>query len=203
MPSATDRHLTLDDIEDLRQYERHRDEFRDRIIALKRVRRVAVGPLVTFVFENRDTVRFQVQEMARVERMSTDEQIRGELDVYNGLIPGPGELSATLFVELTDEPALREWLPKLVGIERAGELRIGEAGDVAVVRSIPEAGHAEQLTREDVTSSVHYVRFSLTPEQVEGFARGPAALALSLPAYDEQTALDDTVRAELLTDLRP
>lgn len=203
MASTTDRHLRLEDIEDLRAYERHRQEFRASVIALKRLRRVAVGPLVTFVFENRDTVRFQIQEMARVERMSTDEQIQGELDVYNPLIPEPGELSATLFVELTDEQALREWLPKLVGIERAAELRIGAPEDLDVVRSTPEAAHAEQLTREDVTSSVHYVRFSLSPAQIERFANGPVALAVSLPAYEEKTVLDDGVCRELLGDLRP
>lgn len=202
-PSAPDRHLRLEDIEDLRAYERHRDEFRRRIIELKRVRRVAVGPLVTLVFENRDTMRFQIQEMARVEKMTNDEQILGELAVYNPLIPGPGELSATLFVELTDESSLREWLPKLVGIERAVELRIGEPADRAVVRAVPEAGHAEQLTREEVTSSVHYVRFELGPEEVDRFAAGPVTLAVALPDYEEEVVLDDAVRTELLRDLRP
>lgn len=202
-PPATDRHLRLEDIEDLRAYERHRDEFRRRIIELKRVRRVAVGPLVTLVFENRDTVRFQIQEMARVEKMSSDEQILGELAVYNALIPEPGELSATLFVELTDEGSLREWLPKLVGIERAVELHIGEPGSGAVVRSVPEAGHAEQLTREEVTSSVHYLRFALGPDLVDRFATGPVTLAVGLAAYGHETVLDDAVRAELLRDLRP
>jgi hypothetical protein len=203
MAATTDRRLGLEDIEDLREYERHRDEFRRHVISLKRLRRVAVGPLVTLVFENRDTIRFQIQEMARVERMVSDEQIRGELDVYNPLIPDPGELSATLFIELTDEESLRAWLPRLVGIERAVELRIGEAGALDVVPSIPEAAHAELLTREDVTSSVHYVRFSLRPDQVERFAAGPVVLAVSLPAYEEQSPLEDAVRQELLGDLRP
>ncbi|MHB8680889.1 MAG: DUF3501 family protein [Acidimicrobiales bacterium] len=200
---AADRHLRLEDIEDLRAYERGREEFRRRIIALKQLRRVAVGPIVTLVFENRDTIRFQVQEMARVEKMVTDEQIQGELDVYNPLIPGPGELSATLFVELTDEAALREWLPKLVGVESSVELRIGAGPSPDVVRSIPEAAHAEQLTREDVTASVHYIRFALDPGQVERFAAGPVVLAVAHRAYGEETLLTDAVRAELATDLRP
>src|SRR5687768_10422295 len=154
--------LTLDDIADLRAYERERDAYRERIIALKRVRRVPVGPIVTLVFENRDTIRFQIQEMARAEKLISDEQIQAELDVYNPLIPEPGRLSATLFVELTSEAALREWLPKLVGIERAVELRIGDR----VVRSVPEESHEKQLTREEITASVHYIRFELSPDDV-------------------------------------
>ena len=81
--------LTLDDIADLRAYERERDRFRAHIIELKKRRRVPVGPFVTFLFENRETIRFQIQEMARVEKIITDEGIQHELDVYNPLIPTP------------------------------------------------------------------------------------------------------------------
>jgi hypothetical protein len=84
-----DNRLLLEDIEDLRTYERGRDSYRRRIIELKRRRRVGVGPFVTFVFENRETVRFQIQEMARAERMMSDEQVQGELDIYNALLPSP------------------------------------------------------------------------------------------------------------------
>jgi hypothetical protein len=170
---------------------------------LKGRRRVGVGPLVTLVFENRDTIRFQVQEMVRVERMMSDAQVQAELDVYNPLIPEPGELSATLFVELTDEAALREWLPKLVGIEGAVELRLGPGPETLVVRSTPEAAHAEQLTREEVTASVHYIRFALDPGEVEQFAVGPVVVAVDHPAYRHETTLSDEARAELLGDLRP
>ena len=164
---------------------------------------MAVGPIVTVVFENRDTIRFQVQEMVRVERMLSDAQVQAELDVYNPLIPGPGELSATLFVELTDEDGLREWLPKLVGIERAVELRIGTGPGADAVRSTPEAAHEEQLTRAEVTASVHYIRLALSPAQVERFAAGPSVLAVDHPAYRHATDLPDGTRAELLADLRP
>lgn len=197
--------LTLADIEDLRAYERHRDEFRAHVVGLKRLRRVAVGPIVTLVFENRDTVRFQIQEMARIEKMSSDAQIEGELAVYNPLIPEPGELSATLFVELTDEASLREWLPKLVGIERAVRLELGGGNELGpeVVPAVPEEAHAGHLTRDDVTSSVHYVRFLLGGAQVPAFEGGPVALAVDHPAYRERVTLPDEVRAELAADLRP
>lgn len=194
------RRLLLQDITDLRAYEREREAFRRQVVALKRRRRVSVGPLVTLVFENRDTVRFQVQEMARAERMVTDEAVAAELAAYNPLIPDPGELSATLFVELTEEVQLREWLPKLVGIERSVDLVLpgGEA-----VRCQPEAGHAEQLTRQEVTAAVHYVRWTLNDAQVSAVATGPTALAVDHPAYRHRTELGPETVEELLADLRP
>lgn len=198
------RRLTLDDIEDLRAYEREREKFRNKVIDLKRKRRVPVGPLLTVLFENRETIRFQIQEMVRIERMLQDEQVQTELDVYNPLIPEPGELSATLFVELTSEEALREWLPKLVGIEQALELRIGAESSSPwdVVRATPEEAHAEALTRETVTASVHYIRFSLTPAQIDRFQSDPVTLAAAHDAYSEATALSEETKAELLSDLR-
>jgi len=206
MPSNT-RMLTLDDISDLRAYERERDAYRRQVIELKRRRRVTIGSIVSVVFENRETMRSQIQEMARAEKMVSDDQIQKELDVYNALIPEPGELSATLFIELTGEDALRDWLPRLVGIEHAVILRLPGPGSAGagedVVRAVPEAAHEEALTRPDVTASVHYIRFSLDPSQVEWFAAGPATLALDHPEYRAESPLSDEVRAELLTDLRP
>ena len=206
------RHLTLHDISDLRAYERDRDEFRRRIIELKRRRRVTVGPVISVVFENRDTIRFQIQEMARAERMLTDEAIQGELDAYNPLIPEVGQLSATMFLELTSEADLRRWLPQLVGVERALQLHLGPAADrggggpagaAVVVRAVPEAGHETSLTRETVTSAVHYVGLELDPDQVERFATGPASLVVDHPHYHESVVLSDEIRRELLSDLRP
>ena len=198
--NARTRILTLADIEDQRAYERERDAYRQRVIELKRRRRVSVGPIVSFVFENRETMRSQVQEMARAERMVSDEQIQKELDVYNALIPEPGELSATLFIELTGEDALRDWLPRLVGIEHSVVLRL-PGGDV--VRAEPESAHEEALTRPEITASVHYIRFALDPAQVERFAAGPVTLAIDHPEYNVQAALSEEVTTELLTDLRP
>ena len=192
--------LTLDDIADARAYEREREAFRDHVIALKKRRRVGVGPIITFVFENRDTIRFQIQEMARAERILTDEGIQTELDIYNPHIPQPGHVSATMFLELTSKDELETWLPKLVGIERSVELRIG---DGVTVRATPEAGHESQLTREETTASVHYVQFALTPEQIAAFAEAPhVSLAIDHPDYQEATELSDEARAEILLDIR-
>src|ERR1035437_8115114 len=140
------RELTLADIADQRAYERERDEFRREVIAAKKVRRITVGPVITLTFESRLTMRFQIQEMARAEKMVSDEQIQHELDVYNRLLPAPGELSATLFLELTSEAELRKWLPELVGVERSCELRIGRGDGAEVVTSTPEETHQSHLT---------------------------------------------------------
>jgi hypothetical protein len=200
--------LTLADIADLRAYERERDEFRADVIELKRLRRVAIGPIVTVVFENRTTIKFQIQEMARAERMSTDEQIQAELDVYNPLIPGPGELSMTLFIELTSDAELRRWLPKLVGIERAVCLEIPSrgsdgAGEITGTVRIPAAvdtAHEAQLTRDTVTASVHYVRIEVPLELRDQFGTGTAAIGIDHPEYRHATALGAETRASLVAD---
>ena len=189
--------LTLDDIADARAYERERPAFRDRVIALKRRRRIGVGPLVTVVFENRETVRFQVQEMARAERLLADAAIQGELDVYNPLIPGPGELSATMFIELTSPAALREWLPRLVGIERSVALQVGDA----LVRARPEDAHASQLTRREMTSAVHYLRWSVPADVLTAWPLAAVGLVIDHPAYRHEAPLGEPTRAELLADL--
>jgi hypothetical protein len=193
--------LTLDDIADVRAYERQREDFRARIIALKKVRRVAVGPVVSLVFENRDTIRFQVQEMARAERLASDAAIQTELDTYNVLIPPSGHLSATLYVELTSRVEMEEWLPRLVGVERSVELLVGEGAQAEVVRGEVDEQHAAQLTREEVTPAVHYVRFALDPGQVARFAAGPVVLAVNHPHYAEGARLSDATRANLYEDL--
>lgn len=196
--------LALSDIADLRAYERERADFRTRIIELKKRRRVHIGPIVTLLFENRDTVRFQIQEMARVEKIISDEGIQAELDVYNPLIPEAGQLSATLFVELTSEDELREWLPKLVGIERAISLRLGEGEDAVVVPCIPEEAHEAQLTREEITASVHYIRFELSAPQQDLLASdAPAQLEVDLDTYRHSEQLAAATRQELLADVRP
>jgi hypothetical protein len=200
----TTRKLTLADIADLRAYERERATFRSDVIDLKKQRRIAVGPFVTLLFENRDTIRFQIQEMARAEKLITDEAIQSELDVYNPLIPEPGSLAATLFIELTSKEDLMEWLPKLVGIERAVELHLGAPGtpDEVVVAARPDAAHEQQLTRDTITASVHYVHFELTPDEVERFAAGPVRVAVAHPNYTEATELGEISKNALLTDLR-
>jgi hypothetical protein len=191
--------LTIDDISDLRAYERERDEFRREVIDLKRRRRVQLGDFVTLLFENSRTIRFQIQEMARAEKLISDEAIETELRVYNPLVPEPCQLCATLFIELTSKDALMEWLPRLVGIETSVELRLA---DGEVVRATVDEDHEKQLTREEVTASVHYVRWELTPDQALRFMSGPVTLVSDHPDHTFETPLGEATLAELRADLR-
>jgi hypothetical protein len=192
------RKLMLDDIVDMRAYERDRDAFRRRIIDLKKIRRVAIGPLMTIVFENTETMRWQVQEMARAERMLRDEQIQHEIDTYNEIIPEPGQLSGTLLLELTSDAQLREWLPRLVGIE----FHIGFAfPDGSVVLGTPSDEDEQRLTRADTTAAVHFLRFELSPTQMGEFDTGPVTLISDHPEYREEIVLEPATRLALAADL--
>lgn len=198
-PQTSIRKLTLTDIADVREYERGRAEFRTSVMETKRKRRLSFGTIITLMFENRDTMLLQIQEMARVEKLTTDDEIQVELDTYNPMIPEPGQLTATVFLELTSDEQMREWLPKLVGIERSFAIVLPN-GDR--VRSITEEAHAGQLTREETTAAVHYIRFEFTPEQVESFASGTVRIQIEHPDYLEAVELSESTHTELLTDLR-
>jgi len=192
--------LTLNDILDSRAYERVRDEFRSRVMEIKRRRRIHLGTIIMLMFESRDTMQLQIQEMIRVEHINTDAGVEDELRAYNPLIPEPGQLCATMFIELTSDEQLREWLPKLAGVERAVESHLA---DGSIVFGHLDAQHEATLTRDNVTAAVHYLYFDFTPEQIEAFAKGNCKVVISLPAYrEEQYLLDSTVQ-ELLGDLRP
>ncbi len=196
---TSSRKLSLDDIADARAYEREREQLRAEVLALKQRRRVSLGTVVTLMFENRQTMRYQIQEMARVERTFTDEGIMEELAVYNPMIPEAGQLCATLFIELTSDEQLRTWLGKLVGIEQAVVFRLpnGES-----VRCVVDPQHAAQLTREHVTAAVHYITFQFTESQVAAFVDG-VVLAIDHPEYLEAVELLPSTVAELRTDLMP
>lgn len=194
--------LQLDDIVDLREYEREREDFRRSIIALKAVRRVALGDLITVVFENRDTIRFQIQEMARAEKMLRDEQIETELAIYNPMIPEKGELKATLFLELTSKDMLQEWLPALVGIERSVYLEVGQGGSARRSTSQPEGEHESQLTREDVTASVHYIEWTLDQDFQRQMRGGSVFLGIGHPRYQARVELSPSTIESLISDWR-
>lgn len=196
--TASSRKLSIDDILDLRAYERVRDESRAEVIKLKKLRRITLGPVLTLMFENRVTMRSQIHEMIRAEKVMRDEQVVEELHAYNPLIPEAGQLSATLFIELVNEDEMREWLPKLVNIESSIVIRLSDGTEI---RSITEEAHAEQLTRDHVTAAVHYIRFELTAEQIEKFALSGAEIASDHAAYQQAVSLQASTVTELLSDL--
>ena len=118
--------VTLDEIVGSERYEKIRDDFRRRVIELKKHRRLSVGDRMTFVFENHETVLFQIQEMLRAERITDIDKIRFEVDTYNELIPRDGELSSTLLIEITEQKQIRPELVKLIGLDKAVSLQIGQ-----------------------------------------------------------------------------
>lgn len=189
------RKLEPSDLRPLPDYERVREDFRRRIIELKKRRRVQVGPLLSFTFENRDTVLFQVQEMLRAENVTQPEQVQEELDIYNTLLPGEGELSATLFIEVTDQARLPEEMARLQGLERAVFLEV--AGE-----RIP-AAFEEGRAKEEALSTIQYLRFRLTKAQAQALrgGKGPVALAVEHPNYRERHILSPESRRALGDDL--
>lgn len=186
--------VSLDDIIGLSAYEKIRDRFRREIIELKQKRRISVGPRVSLVFENRETVIFQIQEMLRAERITDIDKIREEIDVYNALIPDPGELSATMFLEIEDQTHLREELLKFLGVDEALFFDLGS-------HSI-HARFEEGRSKEDKISAVQYVRFEFTTEATAAFQNGEAAqLRIDHPNYQATVTLTDAARDSLLGDL--
>lgn len=188
--------LQLKDIKPLSEYEAVRNSFRERIIALKKRRRVLLGDRLTLVFENRDTILFQIQEMMRVEHIYDPAKIQDELDTYNPLIAGPDELSSTLFIEITEPARIKEILDQLRGID-SGHCVFFELGADRVTGRFEE-GHSN----EEKLSAVHYVRFRFSPEQRASFRddQVPAALIVDHPHYRARTLLDKDVRHELSGD---
>lgn len=192
------RGLTLDDILELDRYELVREEYRARVLAHKRERRVAVGDKVTLLFEDRETVRYQIQEMARVERIHDPRKLEHELEVYGELIPAPGELSATLFIEIGELTQVRPELDSLVGIDESVSIAIGEGEKEESIRGRFD----ERQLEEDRISAVHYVRFPLTAAQRERFASGDCVrIRIDHPNYRAEAKIGATTRTSLLRDL--
>jgi hypothetical protein len=188
------RQVTLDHIVGLARYEEIRDDFRRRIIDLKRRRRVGVGDRITFVFENFDTVHFQIQEMLRAEQIVDLDRVRDEIDVYNALLPAPGELSATLLIEIDDLRRVREELPKFHGIDRCVRLEVSG-------KRVPGV-FEEGRSREDKVSAVQYVRFPLGDEAGRFVAGAPSRLVIDHPYYQASTDLPAEIQRALAEDLR-
>jgi len=191
--------LTRSDLVELEAYAELRDDYRRRVIAHKRSRRMSVGDRVTLLFEDRETLRFQVLEMLFVERILATEKIQDELDVYNELMPGDRELSATLFVEITDAAQIRPELDRLIGIDEHVHLSLGEGPDRETVRARFDTKQLE----EDRLSAVQYIRFSLDPTQARRFADAETAVAIEIdhPGYTRTQPLPAPVRDSLARGL--
>jgi hypothetical protein len=189
------RKVETSEILDLTSYEKVREDFLAKMIAYKRHRRVTVGDRLTFIFENRDTVIFQIQEMTRAERSVKEEAIAQEVEVYNELVPGDDELSATLMIEIPDTEQIRPELDRLIGIDEHVLLEVG--------------GHAIRATfdqkqfEEERISAVQYIRFPLGAELAAAFrdTANEVALRVDHPNYDHRQVIEGASRESLAADL--
>lgn len=189
------RPVALEEIASLEHYATIRDTYRDAVVRHKGDRRIAIGDKLTLVFEDRETLRFQVQEMCWIERIAEPERVQAEIDVYNDLVPGPDELSATLFIEITESPSIRSELDRLVGLDERVCLVLGDT----TVR----ARFDQKQMEEERISAVQYIRFRLKPELARELEdpNCPASIRIDHPNYARETSLPETLRRSLCVDL--
>ena len=197
------RKVDASEVRDLTAYERVRSAERARNLEVTRHRRIALGESLGFLFENRDTVLFQIEEMVRAERIVDPARIQQEVDSYNGLVPGRDELSATLFIEIPElfrmTPAqIRQAVNRFQGLDKGGVIRLRIAPDVALPARFEE-GHSS----EEKMAAVHYLRFAVPPAARAALAdtSRTAALVVDHPNYKAEAPLPPALRAELLKDL--
>lgn len=189
--------LTHESLYSLEQYARVRPEFRARVIAHKKNRRVALGEHAALYFEDRLTMQYQVQEMLRLERMFEPELIQEELDVYNPLIPDGGNWKATFMIEYPDEAERRGALARLIGIEDTVWVRVAGFDKVH-----PIANEDLDRSAPDKTASIHFMRFELTPEMRAAVKSGASLSAgIDHPNMTVAVAVPGNVRDALAADL--
>ncbi len=189
--------LTPGDLYSLEQYAKMRGEFRASVMAHKKNRKVHVGPNATLYFEDRLTMQYQVQEMLRIERIFEQDAIAEELAAYNPLIPDGSNWKATFMVEYPDVEERRVALSRLIGIEDKVWVRVEGHDRVFAIAD-------EDLEREDETktSSVHFLRFELTPEMANA-VKGGAGLSMGIdhPNYQQTVSVGEPTRGCLAQDL--
>ena len=192
--SEAQRKITAADLLPLPEYETRRKALKQNLLPMKKRRRVEVGPFATFYFENYATMWLQVQEMLRIEK-GGEAQIEGELEAYNPLIPQGDELIATLMLEIEDADRRNATLLTLGGIEETVFLEIG--GDQ--VKAAPTE-YDDRTTPDGKTSSVHWLRFKLTPAQKARFLADKVVIGISHRNYGHMAVLSDETKAALAKD---
>lgn len=188
--------IQIEDLYTTEQYESVRPEYRQRMMDVKKPRRINVGPLFNFLFENKDTMKYQIQEMIRIEGILESKAIQHEIDTYNEMVPGPDEIKATLLIEI-DDPAARAYkLKELVGVQDCVSLLI--ARDYQV-----HADFDDRQVTDGKISSVHYLTFSLSREAADAFlSTSEVEILVNHPAYSYQASLTDEQLSALKEDLR-
>ena len=187
--------LERSDVCSIDEYLVDRENQRTEMIALKKMRRITVGPRISLTFENRETVKYQIQEMMRIENIQDEKKIQFEVDTYNQLIPDSGCLSATLFIEIADSNQIREVLDRFQGLDAPHTVFMTIGGERVFADF--EVGHS----KEERISAVHYLRFRLSPEQVRRFADSQIEIHINHSTYRATTALTSEQKSELAKDL--
>jgi hypothetical protein len=187
--------LAIDEILDINDYERDRPELRERVLALKARRRTLVGPHMTLLWENRETARYQVQEMMRIERIQDVDAVRHEVETYNELVPTACQLKATLLIEYEDGAERDRALRALLGLETHVSLAISGCAPTRAEFD------TRQMSRERL-SSVQFLTFDLPPGARDALLQGRAAeIVVDHPAYRATAAIGLVTLAELQADL--
>lgn len=190
--------ITRDSLLTLEAYSKERDRFRKKIIEHKKNRTISLGEHITLFFEDELTMRYQVQEMLRAEKIFEEDEIRNELDAYNPLIPDGNNFKATLMIEYADATERQIWLAELKGIEHRIWIEIKGYSPVYAIAD-------EDLEREnsEKTSAVHFLRFELTPAMKKAFKEGiNSNIGIDHPAYPKVNQIIPLeVRAALINDL--
>ena len=187
------RQLKHEDLMSLEQYHEARDDFRKKAMAHKQLRRVPLGEHASLYFEDRLTMQYQIQEMLRIEKIFQKEAIQEELDAYNPLIPDGTNWKATFMIEYPDVEERRRRLAELVGIEHKVWVKVNGFDKVYAI-----ANEDLERSTDEKTSSVHFLRFELTPEMIEAVKRGePIYAGIDHPGYQVETGPfpEDTARA--------
>ena len=181
----------------LEAYARQRNEFRAKVMEHRKLRTVHLGEHVTLQFEDELTIRYQVQEMLRIERIFEDQGIQGELDAYNPLVPDGGNWKATLLIEYPDADERKRMLARLKGIETQVWIRVQGFDPVH-----PIADEDLERENEEKTSSVHFLRFELAAPMRDALRRGASlAIGVEHPGYRASVEVAPEVRAALIADL--
>jgi len=182
----------------LEAYAKQRAQFRAKVMAHKKLRTIHVGPHVTLQFEDELLIRYQIQEMLRIERIFEEEGIQGELDAYNPLLPDGGNWKATMFIEYPDVEERKRMLARLKGIEENTWVQ-AEGGE----RVYAVADEDLERENEEKTAAVHFVRFELPAAMRERLRRGaPLTIGVEHPAYRAAVEVAPEQRASLLDDLK-
>jgi len=189
--------LSVDDlILDPNDYAAVRRDRRAHAIALRRLRRVGVGDLISIEFENEETLRYQAQEMIYVERVTEESAAAEEIEVYTRLVPSGHTLTATMLIEITDQASVRDELARLDGVHESVALKVGPT--VVPAREIPPPEEGSSAH----TVSVHFLAFDLPEAAAHALAAGvPAWLVIDHPAYTAEAELSSATKALLAGDL--